>query len=292
MKKVKGGKELAVVDAEKKELVEAVKITASDITKYLCPTATEKEVYMALNIIKSFQLNPFKREVFIIKYGTSPAQVVVGYETYLKRAERTGRLNGFKVELSENGQKAICIIYRKDWKEPFIWETDRAEFDKNQSTWKTMGNFMLKKVCMAQAFRIAFPDEMGGLPYLKEEVDTFMPPNGVTKTKSATVSIPEDEKSAETKKEVKPTNPASEVLFNTTLVKKTETEKEKIADLISAIKKEAKRNKINIGQFDKILHDCGLGNNFDCENFDTINELSVLENIYENCVKFAIKRKK
>ena len=33
MKKVKGGKELAVVDAEKKELVEAVKITASDITK-------------------------------------------------------------------------------------------------------------------------------------------------------------------------------------------------------------------------------------------------------------------
>ena len=108
--------------------------------------------------------------------------------------------------------------------------------------------------------------------------------------KSATVSIPTDPKSAETKKEVKPTNPASEVLFNTTLVKKTE--KEKIADLISAIKKEAKKNKINIGQFDKILHDCGLGNNFDCENFDTINDLSVLENIYENCVKFAIKRKK
>jgi len=116
--------------------------------------------------------------------------------------------------------------------------------------------------------------------------------NGVNEQKLATVSIPEDEKSAETKKKVKPTNPASEVLFNTTLVKKTETEKEKIADLISAIKKEAKRNKINIGQFDKILHDCGLGNNFDCENFDTINDLSVLENIYENCVKFAIKRKK
>lgn len=287
MKKAKCGQALAVV--EKKELAE-IKITEADITKYLCPTATEKEVYMALNIIRSFQLNPFKREVFIIKYGTSPAQVVVGYETYLKRAERTGRLNGFKVELSEDGQKAICTIHRKDWTEPFVWETDKKEFDKNQSTWKTMGNFMLKKVCMAQAFRIAFPDEMGGLPYLKEEVDTFMPePPATTETKSATVSIPADPIPAETKKEVEPTNPAAEVLFNTP--RKIKTEKEKIADLISAIKKEAKENKINVGQFDKILSDCGL-QGYDYENFSEINDLSVLENIYESCVKFAIKRKK
>ena len=30
--------------------------------------------------------------------------------------------------------------------------------------------FMLRKVAMAQAFRICFPDEMGGLPYLPEEI--------------------------------------------------------------------------------------------------------------------------
>ena len=278
MKKVKGGKE-----AEKKGLVEAVKITASDITKYLCPTATEKEVYMALNIIKSFQLNPFKREVFIIKYGTSPAQIVVGYETYLKRAERTGRLNGFKVELSENGQKAICIIYRKDWKEPFIWETDRAEFDKNQSTWKTMGNFMLKKVCMAQAFRIAFPDEMGGLPYLKEEVDTFMPPNGVTKTKSATVSIPEDEKSAETKKEVKPTNPASEVLFNTP--RKIKTDEQKIDEFQDDIVKIANQLKLGDKKLQKIASGIGTG------DWGKWTDLNALDNLYNELLHMEIAKK-
>ena len=33
-----------------------------------------------------------------------------------------------------------------------------------------MPNFMLKKVAIAQGFRLAFPDELGGLPYLAEEL--------------------------------------------------------------------------------------------------------------------------
>jgi hypothetical protein len=150
-----------------------ITITATDITKFLCPTATEKEVYMALNIIKSYQLNPFKREVHIIKYGTQPAQVVVGYEVYLKRAERTGQLNGW--ETTSDEETATCTIYRKDWDKPLVWTISKKEFDKGQASWKSMPDFMLKKVAIAQAFRLAFPDELGGLPYLKEEIDTFMP---------------------------------------------------------------------------------------------------------------------
>jgi hypothetical protein len=34
-----------------------------------------------------------------------------------------------------------------------------------------MPAFMLKKVAMAQGFRLCFPDEMGGLPYLPEEIN-------------------------------------------------------------------------------------------------------------------------
>lgn len=169
-------KEGIKMDKEKKreiEKFEEIKITATDITKFLCPTATEKEVYMALNIIKSYSLNPFKREVHIIKYGNSPAQVIVGYEVYLKRAERTGQLNGWDVTADENS--ATCTIYRKDWDKPLVWTVAKAEFDKGQASWKSMPEFMLKKVAIAQAFRLAFPDELGGMPYIKEEVDTFMP---------------------------------------------------------------------------------------------------------------------
>jgi len=175
-KRGKEEKEGIKMDKEKKgkiEKFEEIKITATDITKFLCPTATEKEVYMALNIIKSYSLNPFKREVHIIKYGNSPAQVIVGYEVYLKRAERTGQLNGWDVTADENS--ATCTIYRKDWDKPLVWTVAKAEFDKGQAIWKSMPEFMLKKVAIAQAFRLAFPDELGGMPYTREEVDTFMP---------------------------------------------------------------------------------------------------------------------
>lgn len=164
-------KGLAVKQNQDEVVFENVKITAADITKYLCPKATEKEIYMALNIIASYKLNPFKREVHIIKYGDQPAQVVVGYEVYLKRAERTGKWNG--MEVVSDDDTATCTVYRKDWDKPLVWTISKKEFNKNQASWTQMPDFMLRKVAIAQAFRLAFPDELGGLPYLKEEVDTF-----------------------------------------------------------------------------------------------------------------------
>lgn len=151
-----------------KEQQEITTITAEDVKKYIAPNATDKEVYVFLNIAKSYGLNPFKREIHFVKYGTNPGQVIVGYEIYLKRAEETGTLDGWKAWV--DGDKAKCIIYRKDRQYPFEWEVDRAEFNKGQSTWKAMPNFMLKKVCIAQAFRLCFPGEMGGLPYIPEEI--------------------------------------------------------------------------------------------------------------------------
>ena len=34
-----------------------------------------------------------------------------------------------------------------------------------------MPEFMIKKVCIGQGFRLAFPNELGGLPYLQEEIE-------------------------------------------------------------------------------------------------------------------------
>lgn len=157
---------VSIVKVESEQIV----VTPELIKRYICPNATDQELFMAASIAKSYGLNPFKREVHIIKYGNAPAQVVVGYEVYLKRAERTGKMDGWKVWTSPDGSKAFCTIRRKDQSTPFEWEVDRKEFDKGQANWKSMPNFMLKKVCIAQAFRICFPDEMGGLPYLPEEI--------------------------------------------------------------------------------------------------------------------------
>jgi len=149
-----------------------VKLTVADIKKYIAPNATDKELFMFMGVSKSFGLNPFKREVHFIKYGNAAASIVVGYEQYLKRAERTGKLDGWKcwTEKDELGEKAIIEIKRKDQSLPIRWEVYRKEFDKGQSTWKTMGIFMLKKVAISQGFRLAFPDDLGGMPYIPEEL--------------------------------------------------------------------------------------------------------------------------
>jgi len=167
----------------------AVEVTADDITKYFCPNATQKEVYMALGIIKSLQLNPFKREVHLVKYDDkSPISIVVGYEVYLKRADRTGNLDGWKYEYTGSAEGLACkvTIWRKDQSHPFehvaYWSEVCAQkpvYEGGQRTnkwepnrmWKSRPKFMLMKVAAAQAFRLAFPDEMGGLPYTEEEGD-------------------------------------------------------------------------------------------------------------------------
>lgn len=149
-----------------------VRLNTEDIKNYIAPNASDKELYLFMNIAQSYGLNPFKREIHFAKYGNHPGQIIVGYETYIKRAERTGLLEGWSVWCDKDniGEKAVIEIHRKDRKHPFRWEAYRKEFDKQQSTWKAMPYFMLKKVAISQGFRLAFPEEIGGMPYTPDEI--------------------------------------------------------------------------------------------------------------------------
>ncbi len=158
--------------------------------------------YGFMNTAKAYGLNPMKREIHFIKYGNGPAQTIVGYESYIKRAERTGKLDGWRVWIDDFGspaERAIIEIKRKDFSSPFTWEVYRKEFDRNQANWKTMPTFMLKKVAIAQGFRLAFPDEIGGMPYIPEEIP--IDKHGVSESASlATVEItPQEDNPHETK---------------------------------------------------------------------------------------------
>jgi phage recombination protein Bet len=148
-------------------------LTTEDVKKYIAPDATDKELFTFINVAKSYGLNPWKRECHFIKYGGKPGQTVVGYEVYIKRAEATGKLDGWSVSILDKGkpdERAQITIYRKDRTQPFVWETYRSEFDKKQSVWLTMPTFMLKKVAISQGFRLGFPEELGGMPYIPEEL--------------------------------------------------------------------------------------------------------------------------
>ena len=68
---------------------------------------------------------------------------------------------------------ATIDIWRKDWDKPFHWTVRLDQFNKKQSTWNQIPDFMGKKVAIAQGFRLAFPDELGGMPYTPEEAEVY-----------------------------------------------------------------------------------------------------------------------
>lgn len=124
-----------------------------------------------IQICKAFQLNPFIREVYGIPFGDK-FNIIVGYEVYLKRAERSGLLAGWRAWTDGEGpeMKGCIEITRKDWTAPFYHEVYFEEYDQHNTMWKTKGRTMIKKVAIAQGFRMCFPEELGGMPYTADEM--------------------------------------------------------------------------------------------------------------------------
>jgi len=163
------------------EKLDFPKITKEDVKRFICKDATDNEIALFIKIANLNKLNPFKRELYLVKYGDNPAQIVTGYEVYLKRAERTKLYNGFKVWIEGRvpDMKACVEIYRKDWDKPLYHEVDYSEYVGRTKSgnitrfWLTKPKTMLKKVVLGQAFRFAFPDDLAGLPYTTDEIDSI-----------------------------------------------------------------------------------------------------------------------
>lgn len=165
-------------------------ISENEITNFLDSvglgaTLSDKEKVQFFNICKAYNLNPIKKEIYAVKYGNSPATIIVGFETYLKRAERSGLLDGHETitegSIANGDLRAIITIYRKDWTRPFKHEVYYSEYVQKTSSgqvtkfWSEKPMTMIKKVAMAQGFRLCFSDELGGLPYTKEEIQDQEP---------------------------------------------------------------------------------------------------------------------
>ena len=156
-------------------------ISKKEIEDYLFTSETklnDKQKGMFIKLAQLHNLNPFKREIYAIPYGKE-FSIVTGYQVYIQRAEATGDLDGWQVE--SNNDSAKITIWRKSFSHPFIWEVDKSDFGKGYGSWKSMPKFMLKKVAIGQGFRLAFPNELGSMLYLKEEMEGAEPLNKSTK---------------------------------------------------------------------------------------------------------------
>lgn len=159
-------------------------LVPDEIKKHISPSATDREIQLFLIQARLWELNPFKREIYLVKYSPQqPASIVIGFESFLKRAERTNKLKGWKAwtegECMGKDFKAIIEIHRADWNQPFVHEVffDEYKAVKPDGTltrfWASKPRTMLKKVVISQGFRLCFPDELGGMPYTAEEVNSI-----------------------------------------------------------------------------------------------------------------------
>ncbi len=163
--------EIKPLDNEIKEKLKYIKLIFPHLENI-----KDEEIIKALSLAKYLDLDPLNQEVYFVPFRGS-VKLITSYLVYIRKAEETGRLNGFRVDLGYDekmGDYAEVTIYRKDWEHPFVWrvymEEAKPRFKiSEESPWYRMPYFMLKKVAISQGFRICFP-ELRKLPYEEAEV--------------------------------------------------------------------------------------------------------------------------
>jgi len=172
-----------------------IKLSPAIVKNYLVSgngKVSDQEVMMFIALCKFQKLNPFLREAYLIKFSSSPATMVTGKEVFTKRASKLKECAGWEAGitvLSKDGSLerragtlvlptetlvgGWCKVYRHDWKVPMEHEVSMQEFNKGQSSWKSMPATMIRKVAIVSALRDTFPDSFQGLYDSSEmKVDT------------------------------------------------------------------------------------------------------------------------
>ena len=159
------------------------------IKRTVAKGASDDELKLFLHLASRYDLDPFTRQIWFIKYGDD-AHIFTGRDGFLHIAHRSGAFNGMQTQLREepvpfeiryyNRKEkkvevlkrpsqfvAVCTVYRKDMEQPFICEVWESEYSTGQGLWPTKRRVMIQKVGEASTLRRAF--DISGL-YLPEEV--------------------------------------------------------------------------------------------------------------------------
>lgn len=172
-----------------------VQLDANTVKQYLVKgngNVSDQEVFLFVKMCQAQRLNPFVTgEVYLIKFGQQPAQMVVGYDTYKRRAdENPAHLyteSGIVVCRGQSGeivQKTGACLYpsetlvggwcrvhklKGDKEVTTFKEVGFKEYDKGNAIWKEKPCTMIEKVAISQCLREAYPKDYEGL-YTTEEL--------------------------------------------------------------------------------------------------------------------------
>lgn len=151
-----------------------------EIQTYICPDATAAEGMIFLKFCEGHGLDPFLKDVYLIKYDAkSPASIVIGIQALLKRADsnphylgyqagvvvidKEGELQQRKGSLTAPTDKLIggwATVRRDDWPEPLDVTVKLEEYHTGQSTWNKKPGAMIEKCAIGEGLRRGFPKEI------------------------------------------------------------------------------------------------------------------------------------
>ncbi|MCP3685244.1 MAG: recombinase RecT [bacterium] len=128
--------------------------------------------------------DPYKREIWAVKYGGNAAQIFLGRDFYRRKAQEQGDyevhivdavysndefsvsngLPSHKYNLKDRGSLlgAYCLVHKKDSDKPYFAFAEFREYSTGKSLWRSKPSMMIKKVAEAQGLRGAYQGVFGG----------------------------------------------------------------------------------------------------------------------------------
>jgi len=168
-----------------------------EMKKLICKfPLSEVEFATFIEIGKGTQLNPFLREIWVVKYDEkSPASIFIGRDGYRKAAQRDPEYDYHQVDAVYSNDKfsvseglpkheynlkdrgdligAYCVAKRHKSSRPIYVFAELREYTTNKSLWNSQSGkpaTMIKKVAESQCLRACFQDLLGGT-YAEEEME-------------------------------------------------------------------------------------------------------------------------
>jgi phage recombination protein Bet len=161
-----------------------------EIKTIFAPDLSESEFEYFCGLAQRFGADPFKREIWAMKYkkkdesGYHPAQVFLGRDFYARKAQESPNYEGHVVDAVyekdtfdvQNGQPshrystanrgkligAYCVVYVTHRKVPYYVFCELIEYKGTSPLWRDKPATMIKKVAEAQGLRGAFRGMLAG----------------------------------------------------------------------------------------------------------------------------------
>jgi len=161
-----------------------LELTIEIVKKYINDKVTDEEAYSFIQLCRARHLNPFLKQVHLIKKEfTGSAKTVVGKDVFMERAERHPQYDGFEAGIIvkikgksgtedhpgaflDDGEILVggwAKVYRKDQTHCTEARVSMTEYNTGMSSWKKIPATMIRKVGLSQAQREAFAAELSGM---------------------------------------------------------------------------------------------------------------------------------